>query len=297
LHLIKLYNELERCLKLKNDNMKDYITKIRLDISIYNAKLYLNDNEQASFLSQFTSMDFTESLLHQHELHLTELKSKYSKFNGLYDKIAKWKSLWDEFVQFNEHTKDPNRFKLRTFNGVEEEKSRKKFQTQLPKLEDEIKALIGQYRSITKVEFTIYGEKWQEYIEKVKNDYEIAKKQDKQLITNTSFKQSSGKRKADWEIATNDKQTKVLKTQYCSPKQIFSSSTRRKTLRTPKNTPPNRIVRKSIVNNNLTTNDSNRYPFKQHNEMVTNAKFINDSTTKPFQALVKHNLNSTFIKD
>lgn len=269
--------------------MKDFIAKIRLDISIYNAKLYLSDQEQASFRYQFTSTDFNEALLHQHEIYLNELKSKYNQFNGLYDKIAKWKSLWDEFVQFEEHTKDPNRFKLRTFNGVEEEKSRKKFQTQIPKLEDEIKALTNEYRQIKRQEFTIYAQKWQEYIKAIKSEYETAKKRDKQTTQNT--KQMTNKRKAETDITTHDKQTKVLKTEYCSPKQVFNSSVRRKTLRTPKNTPPNRIVRKSILN------DSNRYPFKQHNELVANVKFVNDPITKPFSSIAKHDLNSTFTKE
>lgn len=161
-------------------NLEKFIEQIRLEIGVYYEKLYFSDNEIDVFNEFFKSKDFTEDLLKIHEEKLEDLKFKYTESQTLYEKTFKWLELWRQFITFEEKTKDPSRFKVRGYNGAEEEKSRKQFQLQFPKLEDELKRLSDEYEKTNGGEtFQIYGYEWNIYFEMLKKDYENHKLNEK----------------------------------------------------------------------------------------------------------------------
>jgi predicted NodU family carbamoyl transferase len=90
-------------------------------------------------------------------------------------------SLWDEFLGFEERTKDPNRFKTRGYYSLEEEKLRKQFNTQFPKLEEEI-VKVDEYEELNQVKFAIYGHAWCEYIKQIKQTYQDREANEKREI-------------------------------------------------------------------------------------------------------------------
>ena len=68
--------------------------------------------------------------------------------------------------KFEEKTKDPERLKVRGYNLLNEEKQRKQFTSQLPKLELDLASLADEYRKANGGrEFTIKGLEYSEFIQ------------------------------------------------------------------------------------------------------------------------------------
>lgn len=111
---LELEQEYERCFQIKMENMQKFIEAIRDEIKNLCAKMYMGDKDIRKLnLELLNSTEYTEQLLTQHEEKLEDLKFRYTECEGLYEKTAKWMQLWSEFVQFEEKTKDPLRFKQR----------------------------------------------------------------------------------------------------------------------------------------------------------------------------------------
>lgn len=192
----ELTKEYDRCVQIKMENMQKFIESIRVEIKELCSKMYFGDKELKALTKDLlSSTDYTEQLLTRHEEKLEDLKFRYEEFEALYEKVGKWMKLWHEFVQFEEKTKDPQRFKQRGYNMLEEEKQRKTFQNQLPKLEDELNQLAVEYRNTNGgQDFTIQGMKYNEFIHVKRVDYEEGKeleKREKQIMRDTMKKNES----------------------------------------------------------------------------------------------------------
>lgn len=162
--LENLQNEYNRCLNIKQAKLEALLEQYRNEIELLSKKMYLNLNEYQS-----------EDTLQVYN----KLQDKYVKYNCLFDKTNKWLQLWEEFIDFEERTKDPLRFKVRGYNGFEEEKQRKRFQQSIPRLEDELKQLAQDYYAKEGSQYTIYGQLWSQFINSLKENYNNYKKFEK----------------------------------------------------------------------------------------------------------------------
>lgn len=178
-----LDDELERCTKIKMANMQRFIEELRMEIVEFNSKMYLNGD---AFGEHMRDVDYTEALLKMHEDHLEELRFKYDESDVLFEALAKWMNLWENFVAFEERTKDPNRFKTRGYNSLDEEKMRKQFTQQFPRLEDELVRYAADYEARNGGDrFMVHGLLWSDYLKTLRSDYEAFKaneKKEKQII-------------------------------------------------------------------------------------------------------------------
>jgi hypothetical protein len=183
-----LEDEFERCTKIKMANMQRFIDELRAEITEYNAKMYMNVDE--GFGEHMRDTDYTETLLKLHEDHLEDLKFRYHESQTLFEALAKWMNLWEMFIAFEERTKDPNRFKTRGYNSLEEEKMRKQFTQQFPRLEDELARNAAEFESRNGGEaFMVHGVLWSDYLKTLRSDYEAFKaneKKEKQIIRDTA---------------------------------------------------------------------------------------------------------------
>jgi hypothetical protein len=139
---------------------------------------------------------FTEELLKEHEECLDTLKFIYQESQTLFEKTKKWLDTWEEFLLFDERTKDPARLKKRGYNMLEEEKQRKQFQTQMPKLEDEINKLAAEYEKMNAKKFCINGIYYIDYISGKKQEHEenkIIERKEKQIMRGDTLKPNQSK--------------------------------------------------------------------------------------------------------
>jgi protein regulator of cytokinesis 1 len=182
----ELSAEHERCHRIKMENMQKFVEGIRVDIREYMDKMFLTGDDH---LQQLMCSDvFNEELLAQHEKQMEELRFLYEENVDLYDKTRRWCEVWEEYVTFEEKTKDPQRFKQRGYNMLEEEKQRKVFKVQLPKLEEDIVTYANEYADAHGGEvFHVYGMSYTNFIEHKKTVYEESKLNERFVVFKSLF--------------------------------------------------------------------------------------------------------------
>lgn len=178
--VVELRKEYERCVQIKCENMQKFIEKTRHEIREICEGMYYGPEELNELDDElFRHNVYTEELLTAHEEKLSDLNFRLDEQRELFEKTAQWIKMWDEFVAFVETTKDPNRLKQRGYNTLTEEKKRKGFEKNLPKLELEIKQLAEQFEHIDRKHYTIYGMNYEDYISAIKDEHEENKRREK----------------------------------------------------------------------------------------------------------------------
>lgn len=194
INALRIENDL--CVEIKMANMQKFIESVRVEIREYCQKMFIGKQEMAELDRSLLGLtDFTEELLTRHEEKKEELEFTYEESQMLFEKAAKWIKLWGDYIQFEEKTKDPARFKVRGYNMLAEEKQRKLFNSQLPKLEEDLRVHADEYQNTNdRKEFTINGLFWSEYIQRKKQDHEESKineRKEKQIMRDNMKKNES----------------------------------------------------------------------------------------------------------
>lgn len=165
--------------------MQKFIESVRVEIRDFMDKMLLGPKEVKNLEETLLGLtEYTEDLLTLHEKKREQLDFEYQESQAIYEIAAKWIKLWSEFIEFEEKTKDPARFKVRGHNMLIEEKQRKVFNSQLPRLENELMHLAVEFAEHGK-EFTIHGLFWSEFIQRRKQDHEESKmneRKEKQIM-------------------------------------------------------------------------------------------------------------------
>ena len=95
----------------------------------------------------FSSGEFTEDLLEEHEKELQDIQTYYLHNQTLFESLAQWHESWAEYREFQRHASDPDRFKRRGYSAVQEEKQRKNLEFTLKKLQDAVLQLSKDYEN------------------------------------------------------------------------------------------------------------------------------------------------------
>lgn len=191
-----LREEHELCVKIKMENMQKFIESVRVEIKEYCEKMFIGPAEMKELNANLLGLtDYTEELLTLHEQKKEEMEFCYEESQSLFEKAAKWIKLWNDYIQFEEKTKDPARFKVRGYNMLAEEKQRKLFNSQLPKLENDLNIHAQEYATTNdRKEFTINGLYYIEFIQRKKQDHEESKmneRKEKQVMRDNMKKNES----------------------------------------------------------------------------------------------------------
>lgn len=191
-----LRGEHELCVQIKMENMQKFIESVRVEIREYCEKMFMGPQEMRQLDDELLlSQDFSEEMLTRHEQKKEELEFMYAESQLMFEKAARWIKLWSDFIEFEEKTKDPARFKVRGYNMLAEEKQRKLFNSQLPKLEDDLTQHAHEYaNSNDRKEFMIGGLFWSEFIQRKKQDHEESKmneRKEKQIMRDNMKKNES----------------------------------------------------------------------------------------------------------
>lgn len=165
---------------MKFEYNKRLVHKIRLEIAELNEKLYLSPNDTDEFNNESV---ISEEILKKHEDKLQDLRLRYEEFRSLYEKIDAWNELWATFVVFDKKASDPNRFRAKGYNSLQEEKQRKEFRIKFAKLEEELSVLTVNYKACYNRDFSVKGQNINEYLNKVKSNYETNRKNEKKIST------------------------------------------------------------------------------------------------------------------
>lgn len=110
----------------------------------------------------------------------------------MFELLNERKTLWSRMEDLEAKASDPNRFKNRGGQLLNEEKERKTISKKLPEIENILKDLVKKYEGKSKKIFTVYGESVEELIasdwlkkDEVKEELKSARKRG---ASNTPFK-------------------------------------------------------------------------------------------------------------
>lgn len=169
-------------------------------------------------------------------------------FSAIYNMYNKRGSLWEKLLDLEHRANQPNRYKNRGGQLLNEEKERKTINAQLPKIENELLGLVNQYELLNGKPFLIYGKRLQELIEESWKEREEDKRL--KLIVKKQLREqppckltlppsgratpvnSTSKRKLNTPVAEVSKRSRIDMTAYTtrSTSKITSSLSTNKTV-------------------------------------------------------------------
>ncbi|XP_054706236.1 protein regulator of cytokinesis 1-like [Uloborus diversus] len=176
--LQSIKDEIERYEEVKRQKLKKSICDLReLLLSLW--KDCFASVEGKENFSLFKSDEFTEESLQAHEAEVEKWQVLYTKIGKLRTKIEKRNELWDLLIEFENKAKDPNRYKNRKGNLLNEEKERKKLGEDLPALENEIFLDIENFEAENGTTFLYHGENYRTAVMKQWEDRNLEKENKK----------------------------------------------------------------------------------------------------------------------
>ncbi|XP_033254865.1 protein regulator of cytokinesis 1-like [Drosophila miranda] len=152
-----LHSELQRCQALRSQNLKTFIEQLRFEISMW-WDLTLKSQQERKRFSNYYNKYYNEDLLELHELELDDLKSFYTCNKEIFDLYESRAELWSRLQTLEAKANEPNRFNNRGGQLLKEEKERKAITSKLPKIEQQITALVDAYELQSHGPFLVYGE-------------------------------------------------------------------------------------------------------------------------------------------
>uniref|UniRef100_A0A146UR54 Protein regulator of cytokinesis 1 n=1 Tax=Fundulus heteroclitus TaxID=8078 RepID=A0A146UR54_FUNHE len=181
--LIQLEMEVRRCEEFKKVHLSRIVKKLRSCISELWESMFFSVSMQHASLPSFFYDLCTDEVLKEHESEYRALKNKYSTYEGLYQSMNQWRSLRKAYSEFLARSADPQRFRLRGYSMVQEEKQRRKFQNQLPKLEKHVRTQIRNYEDTEGEEFIYFGVTFDDFVDSENRKDEESRKAAKQKAT------------------------------------------------------------------------------------------------------------------
>lgn len=175
--------EIKRCKQKRSENIAKYVGKVRCQIEALWDQCHIGNEERRAFhIMQYQT--FTEDLLILHEMELEKLQKYYQDNKQIFELLEVRDNLWQQMTNLQERATDPNRFHNRGGQLLAEEKERKVIQKKLPKIEEDIKALVNAYELKSGKPFTSHGvplsealkQSWADYFE-AKQTVSMARKQ------------------------------------------------------------------------------------------------------------------------
>jgi len=125
-------------------------------------------------------MDFTEDLLEKHEEEVASMKLNYEQHKELFTRVAQRQEVWSKFMELERKAKDPSRLMNARGNSLLlEERERNKVNKALPRIEQELQALIYQWEQDQGKEFKVGGVSFAAFIEQQKEEHNNALEMEK----------------------------------------------------------------------------------------------------------------------
>ncbi|KAK0088110.1 hypothetical protein PV326_004941 [Microctonus aethiopoides] len=163
LTIAALNDEIAKCKGIRMENIARFVKKLREDlISWWDICKFSKIQRDAFRPMRYETC--TEDILTLHELELARVQKFYYENSAIYDLLNKREEMWDQMKELQRRAEDPDRFHNRGGQLLAEEKMRKYFNKNLPKIEIELQNLIMDYETKHGVPFTINGLTLEEYI-------------------------------------------------------------------------------------------------------------------------------------
>ncbi|XP_077991919.1 protein regulator of cytokinesis 1-like isoform X2 [Glandiceps talaboti] len=178
-----LQEEVARLEELKKQNIKRVIEGIRTELVTWWDKCFFSRQQRYEFTAAYDE-NYTEEILELHDKEVQKLKSIYENNKELFEMVKKREEMWKKMLEFEKKAHDPNRFANRGGNLLQEEKTRKRLQKELPKVEKVLCDKISGWEEENNTQFLVDGCRFIDYVQA----QWVAHEQEKQLAKEARLK-------------------------------------------------------------------------------------------------------------
>lgn len=91
--------EVDRLEELKIQNIKQVIETIRVELAQFWDQCFYSQEQRQAF-APYYSEDYTENLLHLHDIEVIRLRNYYEAHKELFEGVQKWEESWKLFLEF-----------------------------------------------------------------------------------------------------------------------------------------------------------------------------------------------------
>ncbi|XP_064631723.1 protein regulator of cytokinesis 1-like [Lineus longissimus] len=190
--LAQLEEEIARCELLKLQNIQKFIEGVRKELVEWWDRCRYSEEERDLFVP-FHDDNYSEELMEKHEAEVNKVKKYYDEHKPLFQKLQRRQSSWNHFLELDIKANDPNRFNNRGGGLLQEEKTRKKLQKTLPKLEEELEELIAKWEEENGRDFLIDGARYSDYIKSEWENLKLQKENEKAQRVSIYIKRKNAK--------------------------------------------------------------------------------------------------------
>merc|ERR1719334_242471 len=168
----RMQQEINRLEEIKKANIEKFVNNLRNELhKLWDECFYTP--EQRNVFSPLHSIDFTEELLEEHEAEVTKTKKYLNDNKELFNKVAQRQEVWNKFMELERRAKDPSRLlNARGTSLLVEEKERNKVNKALPRVEQELEQLIGDWETLHRTQFLMGGVSLKDFIERQRKDHQ-----------------------------------------------------------------------------------------------------------------------------
>ncbi|GBM40711.1 Protein regulator of cytokinesis 1 [Araneus ventricosus] len=161
--LKSIEKELERCEKIKMEKIEMFIDSLQKELNELWDKCHISEAVRQEFkYSSITALN--DKALEAYESEVEKMKKYYEDVEHILKNILKREEFWNLKTVLENKAADPNRFKNRRGNLLQEERERKKLQKDLPILENIIIKDIEEYEALNNCKFLYDGEDYRKLI-------------------------------------------------------------------------------------------------------------------------------------
>ena len=100
--------EVDRLEEIKKENIEQFIINLRNELHGLWEQCFFS-SEQINSFQPLHSINFTETLLEEHEAEVERLKTHYEENRELFTKVSQRQEVWSKFMELEKKAKDPAR--------------------------------------------------------------------------------------------------------------------------------------------------------------------------------------------
>ncbi|KAK0182683.1 hypothetical protein PV327_000795 [Microctonus hyperodae] len=188
-----LNDEIAKCKGIRTENIARFVQKLREDLIFWWDTCKFSKIQRDAF-RPMRYETFTEDILTLHELELARVQKFYNENSAIYELLNKREEMWDQMKELQHRAEDPDRFHNRGGQLLAEEKMRKYFNKNLPKVEIELQSLMVDYETKHGIPFTINGLTFEEYIKQQVDEHKAEMETLKQARVKARDEKKSAKK-------------------------------------------------------------------------------------------------------
>jgi len=178
--LADLENKIQEKFDAYLEDIRRRIDVAKIELVHWWNQCHLPQSERDGFQTVDPEID-PELAVQQYNNAVQHWRQFYESRQTILEKIGEWEHLWQEHVNFEEREHDKNRYNNRGGALLQEEKRRKKIQSLLPQIYQQLSALVAEYdNSHPDGAFFMAGMPVMKYIDSIECEYQDRKRQEKE---------------------------------------------------------------------------------------------------------------------